>query len=170
MSPRGARVAAISAGAPRPAASPAVGLFRTQGGLPIRNFRIDENDSHLYLPVQMDTGRTALRLSLAALLIATATATATAAGPADTGFRLVLKEHRFTPAELVVPAGRKLRLVVENQDPTPEEFESYALNREKIVPGHGQVVVFVGPLKPGRYEFFGEFNPASARGWLVAEP
>lgn len=84
--------------------------------------------------------------------------------------RLVLKDHRFTPAEVTVPAGQKVRLVVENQDRTPEEFESYSLNREKIVPGGGKIVVFVGPLKPGRYEFFGEFNPTTARGWLVVQP
>ncbi len=83
-------------------------------------------------------------------------------------FTVVIKDHRFTPAELIVPAGQKIRLVVENQDPTPEEFESYQLNREKIVPGNGRIVVFVGPLKPGKYEFFGEFNMATARGWLVA--
>ena len=84
--------------------------------------------------------------------------------------RLVLKDHHFTPAEVTVPAGQKVRLVIENQDGTPEEFESYALNREKIVPAGGTVTVFVGPLQPGRYEFFGEFNAKTARGWLVVQP
>lgn len=84
-------------------------------------------------------------------------------------FKLVIKDHRFTPTELEVPAGEKIRLVVENQDATPEEFESYDLNREKIVAGNGRIVLYVGPLKPGRYEFFGEFNMATARGWLVAK-
>ena len=88
---------------------------------------------------------------------------------ADPEFTLVIREHRFEPAELVVPAGQKVRLVVENRDPTPEEFESYTLNREKIIPGNGRIVLYVGPLKPGKYEFFGEFNMATARGWLVAK-
>lgn len=83
-------------------------------------------------------------------------------------FTLVIQDHRFNPAELVVPAGTKFRLIVENKDPTPEEFESYTLNREKIVAGNGKIVLFVGPLDAGRYEFFGEFNMATARGWLVA--
>lgn len=95
---------------------------------------------------------------------------ATGAWAAEPEIRLVIKDHRFTPAEVTVPAGQKIRLVVENKDPTPEEFESYALNREKIVPGGGKIVVYVGPLKPGRYEFFGEFNAKTARGWLVVEP
>jgi hypothetical protein len=84
-------------------------------------------------------------------------------------FKLVIESHQFKPAELKVPAGEKIRLVVENLDPTPEEFESYDLNREKIVPGKGRISVFVGPLKPGHYVFFGEFNADTARGALIAE-
>lgn len=84
-------------------------------------------------------------------------------------FTLVIESHRFIPAELKVPAGQKIKLLVENRDPTPEEFESYDFNREKIVPAHGRIALFVGPLKPGRYEFFGEFNIATARGTLIAE-
>jgi len=84
-------------------------------------------------------------------------------------FSLVIESHQFAPAELKVPAGQKFRLLVENRDPTPEEFESYDLHREKIIPGNGRIAVYVGPLKPGRYEFFGEFNPSTARGFLVAE-
>ena len=100
-------------------------------------------------------------LTLAALLFPRAQA-------APLEFTLVIKDHKFTPTEVVVPAGQKIRLVVENQDPTPEEFESYTLNREKIVAGNGRIVLFVGPLEPGKYEYFGEFNMATARGWLVA--
>lgn len=84
-------------------------------------------------------------------------------------FTIVIESHRFTPAELKVPAGQKIRLLIENRDPTPEEFESYDFNREKVVPGNGKIVLFVGPLKPGRYEFFGEFNADTARGHLVAQ-
>src|SRR5262245_18380969 len=75
-------------------------------------------------------------------------------------FQIVIKDHRFTPAELEVPADTKIRLVVVNADATADDFESYDFNREKIVPGNGRIVVFVGPLKPGKYEYFGEFNMA----------
>lgn len=91
------------------------------------------------------------------------------AAAAEPEFTLVLKDHRFTPAELTVPAGQKVKLTVENQDSTPEEFESYDLNREKIVPPGGKITVMVGPLKPGKYEFFGEFNEKTARGSLIAK-
>jgi hypothetical protein len=92
-----------------------------------------------------------------------------AAGADDAAFRLTIRNHRFEPAELVVPAGQKIKLEIENQDATPEEFESYELNREKVVPAKATVVIFVGPLKPGRYPFFGDFNMDSAKGVLVAK-
>jgi RPA family protein len=97
-------------------------------------------------------------------------AVATGVLAAEPELQLTLKEHRFTPTELVAPSGQKLKLIIENQDATPEEFESYSLNREKVVPSGGRIVVYVGPLKPGRYEFFGDFNASTARGWLVVRP
>ncbi|MBC7547757.1 MAG: cupredoxin domain-containing protein [Polaromonas sp.] len=82
---------------------------------------------------------------------------------------LVIKNHRFEPAELKVPAGQRVRLTVHNQDTTPEEFESHKLNREKVVPPGAKVAIFIGPLKPGTYEFWGEYNEATAKGVVVAE-
>jgi hypothetical protein len=58
---------------------------------------------------------------------------------------------------------------VVNEDPTPEEFEIHELNREKIVTGNGQITVPIGPLKPGRYPFFGEFHMDTAQGALIAK-
>ena len=82
---------------------------------------------------------------------------------------LVIRNHRFEPAELKVQAGQRIKLVVHNQDGTPEEFESHALNREKVIPGGAKATIYIGPLKPGRYPFFGEFNEATAQGAVVAE-
>jgi hypothetical protein len=87
----------------------------------------------------------------------------------DPTVSLTIKDHRFDPAEFEVPSGKKVKLVIRNLDGTPEEFESDQLRREKIVPGGGEISVFVGPLKPGRYEFFGDFNPQTARGHIVAK-
>lgn len=80
-----------------------------------------------------------------------------------------IRDHLFFPAEVVVPAGKKIKLVVINKDPTPEEFESYELNREKVIMGSSRAVIFIGPLKPGEYPFFGEFNPKTAQGKVIAE-
>jgi len=84
-------------------------------------------------------------------------------------YRLVIKNHRFEPAALEIPAGQKIKLIIENQDPTPEEFESHQLNREKIVPANGKTSIYLGPLDPGSYPFFGEFNPRTATGNIVVK-
>lgn len=82
---------------------------------------------------------------------------------------ITIKDHKFTPAEVRVPAGQKVKLVIDNQDATPEEFESAELNREKIIPGKSKAAVYIGPLKAGKYPFMGEFNQATARGLIIAE-
>jgi plastocyanin domain-containing protein len=82
---------------------------------------------------------------------------------------LVIRNHRFEPEQVAIPANQKVELHIKNADPTPEEFESTDLRREKVVPAGEEIVVYVGPLRPGRYEFFGDFNPNTARGHLVAQ-
>ncbi len=84
-------------------------------------------------------------------------------------FSLSIKDHRFVPAELRVPAGQKIRLRVVNQDGTPEEFESPALAREKLIAGHATARLYLGPLDPGVYTFIGDFHAKSARGAIVVE-
>ena len=88
---------------------------------------------------------------------------------AETDFTLVIKDHKFEPTELLVPAGEKVKLFVVNKDASPEEFESYTLNREKVVAGNSSIKIYIGPLKPGRYPFMGEFNQATAQGVIVAK-
>lgn len=103
--------------------------------------------------------------ALFALLLLVVTASAKAAPTIE----LHIRNHVFVPSELVVPAGQKIRLLVINDDDTPEEFESYELNREKVIAGSRKAVIFIGPLEPGRYPFFGEFNPKTAQGVIKAE-
>ena len=86
----------------------------------------------------------------------------------DAGYKLVINDHRFQPAELTVPSGTKIKLTIENQDATPEEFDSYALNREKVISGHSTATIYIGPLAPGRYSFEGEFHATTAQGVIVA--
>lgn len=88
---------------------------------------------------------------------------------ADAELSLTIKDHRFVPAEIKAPAGQKIKLMVHNQDATVEEFESHELNREKIIAGGGKVTIFIGPLSPGRYPFYGEFNNTTALGVVIAE-
>ena len=91
-----------------------------------------------------------------------------AAARAD-DYVLTIKDHRFNPTEVKVPANKRVQITVINDDPTPEEFESHEMKVEKVIPGKSKGVVRIGPLKPGRYPFFGEFHEATAKGTVVAE-
>src|SRR5262249_11238329 len=82
---------------------------------------------------------------------------------------LTIKDHRFAPAELEVPAGKDLTLNVTNADATAEEFESNDFDAEKVIAGGQTAVIKIGPLDPGRYEFYGEYHEDSAKGALIAK-
>lgn len=110
-----------------------------------------------------------MKSTSAALLCTLVSLSATPALANNPEVAVTIREHRFEPAEVKVPAGQKVKLVVTNNDSTPEEFESHDMNREKLIPAGKTVTIFIGPLKPGRYPFFGEFNENTARGIVVAE-
>lgn len=80
-----------------------------------------------------------------------------------------LENHIFSPSEVRVPAGKKIKLVVHNLDPTIEEFESPPLKREKILKSKSTTNIILAPLKVGRYDFEGEFHPDTAKGTVVVE-
>lgn len=84
-------------------------------------------------------------------------------------YSLILEKHVFTPSELTIPANKKVRIAIENKDSTAEEFDSFDLNRERVIFPYKTATIFVGPLPPGRYDFFGEFHPQSAQGVIVVE-
>jgi len=77
---------------------------------------------------------------------------------ADTDYTLTIKDHLFQPSQLSIPSGKKVKLVLRNQDNLPVEFESSDLSREVIVPGHGEVTIYLGPIDSGTYQFFNDFN------------
>jgi hypothetical protein len=93
----------------------------------------------------------------------------TPAGAKADNYTITIKDHRFTPSEIKVPANKRVKLTVINDDITPEEFESNEMRVEKIIPGKSKATVRIGPLKPGRYPFFGEFHEDSAKGTVIAE-
>ena len=104
---------------------------------------------------------------LTALLAAALGCAANAADVPE--FQLVIKNHRYQPAELKVPADIKFKLIVKNDDATPEEFESTDFNRETVVLANHTVVIYVGPLRAGSYGFFGDFHRDTAQGRLIVQ-
>lgn len=82
---------------------------------------------------------------------------------------LTIKDHKFTPTELKVPANKRIVITVINEDATAEEFESNVLKVEKVIAGKSRGTVRIGPLAPGKYPFVGEFHESTAKGVLIAE-
>lgn len=83
-------------------------------------------------------------------------------------YRVTIKNHVFEPAHIEIPANKKVKIIINNEDPTPEEFESHDLHREKVISGNSTGTVLVGPLKKGQYKFFGEFHQDTAKGIIEA--
>jgi len=82
---------------------------------------------------------------------------------------LTIRDGRFVPDTLNVPANTKFRLLIKNEGPGAEEFESVELRKEKVLaPGASSFLIFL-PLKPGTYKFFGDFHPATAQGRMIAK-
>lgn len=102
-----------------------------------------------------------------AILIGLTFSVATAASAED-AYTLSLTGKKFVPEELSIPAGKKVKLTVKNTNAAPMEFESYELNREKIISGNAETVIFIGPLEPGKYTFFDEFQPKTT-GVIIAK-
>jgi plastocyanin len=82
---------------------------------------------------------------------------------------LTIKDHKFSPEELKVPANQRVVITVINDDSTAEEFESSVLKVEKVIAGNSRGTVRIGPLAPGKYPFIGEFHEATAKGVVIAE-
>lgn len=105
--------------------------------------------------------QTGLVLVIALLALSTATA--------DEEIQVVIKDHQFSPSEIKIKAQTKTKLLITNQDSSAEEFESFSLNREKMIRPGQTVTIFIPSLKPGTYDFFGEFHPDTAKGIIIVE-
>jgi plastocyanin len=102
----------------------------------------------------------------AALVLATASVSHSAY--AD-DFVLTLKDHAFSPSNLIIPAGQKVKIIVKNSDSAVAEFESSDLNREEVVEPNKEITVFVGPLSVGTYTYFDDYDSDKAKGMITAK-
>lgn len=80
---------------------------------------------------------------------------------------LFIKNHKFEPEILELPAGKKINITVHNEDSTIEEFESIDLKREKMVFAKSKTHIILAPLEPGEYKFFGDFHSETAQGKII---
>ena len=110
-----------------------------------------------------------MRSATAAAMLIAGLLTSGVSAHADDTIQLEFRQHRFVPDRVAVPANVKFRVTVKNNDDTADEFESVDLNREKLVAPGQTITVFLGPLSPGEYKFFGDFHQDTAQGVMVAK-
>src|ERR1700737_980927 len=110
-------------------------------------------------------------LSTATLLAAVALVSVAGAANAQsaTEIQLSYKDKKFDPAEISAPANTPIVIKLKNLDAKAMEFESKTLHVEKVVAGSTDATINVRAQKPGRYEFFDEYNEKTARGALVVK-
>src|SRR5438132_5046865 len=109
----------------------------------------------------------------ATMFAAVAVLAVSATGPANaqsaTEIQLSYKDKKFDPAEVTAPANAPIVIKLKNLDAKAMEFESKTLKVEKVVAGSSDATINVRAQKPGRYEFFDEYNEKVARGALVVK-
>jgi uncharacterized cupredoxin-like copper-binding protein len=109
------------------------------------------------------------RLFSASLLLVAVTVAGAQLAAAESGTTVTIKDHKFTPAEIHVRAGKPAVLTIKNEDGSVEEFDSSALKVEKVIAAGGEGSVRLRPLDPGRYPFMGEYHSDTAQGVVIAE-
>ena len=91
---------------------------------------------------------------------------------------LTLRDHKFVPPTIEIPANTKIELLVTNEGPGREEFESSELNREKIIPAkigsddkdYKPTKILIGPFTAGqKYKFFGDYHQDTAQGLIIVK-
>jgi hypothetical protein len=103
------------------------------------------------------------------LLIGLALLTSVAFADEMKMYELRIKNHKFDKPALVVPANQKFKLKIINEDPSSEEFESLSMIVEKFIGPKKTINITIGPLKPGTYDYFGEFHASTCKGQLTAK-
>lgn len=84
----------------------------------------------------------------------------------DLVVELRFENLRFSPQTISVPANQPFRIRLFNASKEAIEFESFKLNREKVV-GRGETVtIFLPALKPGRYDFYDDFHQDVPQGTI----
>jgi plastocyanin len=110
-----------------------------------------------------------MRYALFLVLLAALFPAFAAQGGDEPSVALSVKDRKFTPAELTVPAGKRVTLTIKNLDASAVEFESRDFKAEKIVPAGNEVSLHIGPLQPGTYGFFDDFHEDETKGTLVVK-
>lgn len=84
-------------------------------------------------------------------------------------FTITVKDGRFSPDRLEVPADTRVKLVLKNEGPGPLEFENPEMHVEKVISAGVTSFVVLPRLQPGQYDFIDEFNPFTGELKVIAK-
>ena len=87
----------------------------------------------------------------------------------DTVIELHFENRRFTPQTITVPANQPLTVRITNASNEAIEFESFKLNREKVVGPGETIIVRLPALRPGNYDFYDDFHQDVPAGEIIAK-
>ena len=108
-------------------------------------------------------------LTLLALPVGAAMISCVAAAAVADDLEIKFDNHRFAPQTVTVPSGEALAVKVVNSSNEPIEFESFKLNREKVVTPGDTITVHLPALSPGTYDFYDDFHQDVPQGTIVAK-
>src|SRR3954451_16747844 len=109
------------------------------------------------------------KMLVAGICLLSAIAAVPANAQSATEIQLSYKDKKFHRVDTPAPANTAIVIKLKNLDAKAMEFESKTLKVEKVVAGSGEATINVRAQKPGRYEFFDEYNEKDARGALVVK-
>jgi Cupredoxin-like domain len=89
--------------------------------------------------------------------------------PTDDVVELRFENRKFIPQTLNVPANRPFKIKVVNASKEAIEFESFKVNREKVVGPGETATINIPALKPGSYDFYDDFHRDVPEGTIVAK-
>jgi hypothetical protein len=84
-------------------------------------------------------------------------------------YSISIRDGRFNPERLEVPARTRFRLELANEGPGPLEFENPEMHVEKVLAAGGRSVIVLPGLPPGEHSFIDEFNPITGELKIIAK-
>jgi len=87
----------------------------------------------------------------------------------DTVVELRFENRRFIPQTITIPANQPFKIRIVNASKEAIEFESFKLNREKVVGPGETVIVLLPALRPGTYDFYDDFHQDVPEGTITAK-
>jgi hypothetical protein len=80
---------------------------------------------------------------------------------------IIIKDHKFSPTEIHVPAHQATTINIKNQDPLAEEFDSTTLKIDKVIGGAAKGRCVYGPLSRAVILLWVSIIPIPPKEWLL---